>query len=134
MQASAAKWFIVHLKAIALAIEQPALAVKLEGLRTRLMAATISMYSTGAITVVVLACAIFFGLMAYIFGVYFTVPIAVVLLMPLLMSTMVIYFFMLYSYEHNLSALRSAIYTLVETNLLLPPIADQPLPDVNAKS
>lgn len=134
LQASAAKWFIVHLKAIALAIEQPALAVKLEGLRTRLMAVTISMYSTGAITVVVLTCAIFFGLMAYYFGVYFTVPIAVVLLMPLLMSTMVIYFFMLYSYEHNLSALRSAIYALIETNLLLPPIVDQPLPEANAKS
>jgi len=114
LQVSAAKWFIKHLKAIALDIGQPTIAVGMDQLRRRLIATTLSVYGSGVISLVVLACAFFFGMMAYGIGLLFTIPLAFLILMPLVMSSMVLYFFMLYSYERCLSELRQAIYSLSE--------------------
>jgi hypothetical protein len=115
-QVSAAKWFIRHLKAIALNIGQPTIAVGLDQLRQRLIATTLSVYGSGVISIVVLSCAIFFGLMAFGIGLLITIPLAFLILMPLIMPSMVLYFLMLYSYERYLSELRRAIYSQSETN------------------
>ena len=116
LQVSAAKWFIKYLRAIALNIGQPTIAVGMDHLRQRLIATTLSVYGSGAISIVVLSCAIFFGLAAYGLGLLITIPIAFLILMPFIMSSMVLYFIMLYSYERYLSELRRAIYSWSETN------------------
>ncbi|MCC6509952.1 MAG: hypothetical protein IT423_12670 [Pirellulaceae bacterium] len=108
-QFSAAKWFIKHLRAIALSIDQPAIAVGMDQLRQRLLATTMSAYGSGAIAIVVLSCAVVFGIMAYGIGLLITLPLAFLMLMPVVMSTMVLYFLMLYSYERHLNALRHAL-------------------------
>ena len=116
LQVSAAKWFITHLKMIALNIGQPTIAINMDHLRRRLIVTTMSVYSSGAIAIVVLSCAILFGLMAFGIGLVITLPLAFLILMPILMSSMVFYFFMLYSYERILSELRHALYSQAETN------------------
>jgi hypothetical protein len=117
LQVSAAKWFITHLEAIALNIGQPTIAIKMDHLRQRLIVTTMSVYSSGAIVIVVLSCAFLFGLMAFGIGLIITLPLAFLILMPILMSSMVFYFFMLHSYERILSELRHAIYSQAETNI-----------------
>jgi hypothetical protein len=107
-QASAAKWFIAHLKLIAERLDRPEMVVNLGHLQRRLLATTLSMYGGGAITIIVLPCALLLGLMAYGIGLILTLPIAFLILTPILVSSMVVYFFMLYSYERTLRELRNA--------------------------
>lgn len=114
-QISAAKWFIAHLKLIALYIDQPSLASNLDQLQRRLLATTLSTYGTGAIIVIVLPCAFLIGLMAYGIGLIITLPFAFLIITPVLVSSMVLYFFMLFSYERTLRELRDAIFVQTQT-------------------
>lgn len=120
-QISAAKAFVKHLKAIALTIDQPEIAHGIDQLRRRLLATSMSLYGNGSISVVVLSCAIVFGLFAYGLGLLITIPLAFLFLMPLVMTTMVLYFLMLYSYERYLSQLRRALYSFSESSREPPP-------------